>query len=116
MLLGSFGMRLRPRTCVWSHHFFVTSSATPSAPQHQPRLAHPDRLRLAHAAYEERIMPSGELDPARLAVLSDALEEAGCDNADILDHLRTSGSARPRMLGGRSDSGQGVTPFDPLTP
>lgn len=28
------------------------------------------------------------LDPARLAVLSDALEEAGCDDQDILLHLR----------------------------
>jgi hypothetical protein len=30
----------------------------------------------------------GTLDPARLAVLSDALEEAGCDNEAILRHLR----------------------------
>src|ERR1700722_8368729 len=29
---------------------------------------------LAQAAYEERALPSGELDPARLAVLADALE------------------------------------------
>ena len=46
---------------------------------------------LATASYEERIMPSGELDPARLAVLSDALEEAGCDSPDILAHLRSPG-------------------------
>jgi hypothetical protein len=46
---------------------------------------------LATAAYDERILPSGELDPARLAVLSDALEEAGCDDPDILNHLRSSG-------------------------
>ncbi len=46
---------------------------------------------LAQAAYEERIMPSGELDLDRLAVLSDALEEAGCDNGDILAHLRSPG-------------------------
>lgn len=31
---------------------------------------------------------AGPLDNARLGVLADALEEAGCDNADILDHLR----------------------------
>ncbi len=43
---------------------------------------------LAVGAYEERILPSGELDPARIAVLSDALEEAGC-MGDILDHLRS---------------------------
>jgi hypothetical protein len=46
---------------------------------------------LATAAYEDRTMPSGELDAARLAVLADALEEAGCDNADILNHLRGPG-------------------------
>jgi hypothetical protein len=46
---------------------------------------------LAQAAYEERILPAGTLDPTRLAVLSDALEETGCDNADILSHLRGPG-------------------------
>jgi hypothetical protein len=46
---------------------------------------------LAHAAYEERVLPSGELDPARLAILADALEEAGCTEAAILDHLRGAG-------------------------
>jgi hypothetical protein len=45
---------------------------------------------LAQAAYDERLLPSGELDPARLAVLSDALEDAGCADA-ILSHLRASG-------------------------
>ena len=46
---------------------------------------------LAQAAYDERALPSGHLDPARLAVLSDALEEAGCVDAEVLDHLRSSG-------------------------
>ncbi len=46
---------------------------------------------LAQAAYEERTSPSGELDPARLAVLADALEEAGCSEQAILDHLRGPG-------------------------
>ena len=46
---------------------------------------------LAEAAYEERSLPEGALDPARLAVLGDALEEAGCDNADLLAHLRGPG-------------------------
>jgi hypothetical protein len=48
-------------------------------------------LPLAQAAYDERILPSGHLDNARLAVLSDALEEAGCTDADLLAHLRTPG-------------------------
>jgi hypothetical protein len=46
---------------------------------------------LATAAYEERTLPSGELDTARLAVLADALEEAGCSNTDLLSHLRRPG-------------------------
>jgi hypothetical protein len=46
---------------------------------------------LAQAAYEQRELPSGALDTARLAVLADALEEAGCTDADILGHLRGPG-------------------------
>jgi len=38
----------------------------------------PDAVALALAAYEERQLPSGHLDPQRLAVLADALEDAGC--------------------------------------
>jgi hypothetical protein len=44
---------------------------------------------LAQAAYEERQLPPGLLDPARLAVLCDALEEAGCPpDHRLLLHLR----------------------------
>jgi hypothetical protein len=46
---------------------------------------------LARAAYEERDLPSGEFDLARLTVLADALEEAGCTEQSILDHLRSPG-------------------------
>jgi hypothetical protein len=46
---------------------------------------------LATADYDERALPSGELDAVRLAVLADALEEAGCDSADMLTHLRATG-------------------------
>jgi hypothetical protein len=48
-------------------------------------------VRLAQAAYEERHMPEGTLDNGRLAVLADALEEAGCTDQDILNHLRGPG-------------------------
>jgi hypothetical protein len=51
----------------------------------------PTVVSLAQAAYDERILPSGELDVARLAVLADALEEAGCADAAILSHLRSPG-------------------------
>lgn len=37
------------------------------------------------------IISTGHLDPHRLDVLADALEEAGCENADILGHLRSPG-------------------------
>jgi hypothetical protein len=47
-------------------------------------------VQLARAAYEERSMPSGHLDPGRLAVLADALEEAGAPAA-LMEHLRSSG-------------------------
>jgi hypothetical protein len=40
------------------------------------------------ATHDDRQMPAGLLDNARLAVLSDALEEAGCADAPILGHLR----------------------------
>src|SRR5262245_60081072 len=46
---------------------------------------------LATAAYEERQLPAGTLDPQRLAILADALEDAGCTDATILDHCRSSG-------------------------
>lgn len=47
--------------------------------------------RLAEAAYEHRSLPDGTLDLARLAVLADALEDAGCTDAELLGHLRTKG-------------------------
>jgi hypothetical protein len=55
-----------------------------------PAILTADVAALARAAYEERSMPSGELDQARLAVLADALEEAGAA-AELLDHLRGPG-------------------------
>src|SRR5262249_36924749 len=51
----------------------------------------PTIVALAQAAYEERSVPAGTLDIGRLAVLGDALQDAGCDKADILSHLRSPG-------------------------
>jgi hypothetical protein len=45
---------------------------------------------LARAAYDERHLPSGDLDPLRLAVLADALEEAGAPG-ELVAHLRGPG-------------------------
>jgi hypothetical protein len=59
----------------------------------RPVAAHPSWLSpevrsLAFAAYLERSLPQGTLDPVRLSVLADALEDAGADSA-LIDHLRT---------------------------
>jgi hypothetical protein len=51
----------------------------------------PDVLALAQAAYDNRTLPAGTLEPARLALLADALEDAGCTSAEILGHLRSEG-------------------------
>ena len=51
----------------------------------------PQVVAQAQAAYDERELPAGTLDPTRLAVLADALEEAGCTNQTVLEHLRGAG-------------------------
>jgi hypothetical protein len=56
-----------------------------------PRWLTPAVKQLAKAAYEERALPRGDLNPACLAVLADSLEEAGCAETTILDHLRVPG-------------------------
>jgi hypothetical protein len=50
-----------------------------------------DVLQLARACYDERLLPTGELDRRRLAVLADALEEAGGADRAILAHCRAPG-------------------------
>jgi GAF domain-containing protein len=52
--------------------------------------------RLAQAAYDEPQLPSAELKQDRLAILADALEDAGCSEPRILSHLRGPG---PHMRG-----------------
>jgi hypothetical protein len=44
--------------------------------------------RLAQGAYDELASPGGHLDVARLAILADALEECGCGDPHVLEHLR----------------------------
>jgi hypothetical protein len=51
----------------------------------------PTVLALAEAAYDHRQLPSGHLEGERLAILADALEEGGCDHAELLQHLRGPG-------------------------
>jgi hypothetical protein len=47
--------------------------------------------KLAQTLYEDRALPSGHLDNHLLAVLADALEDAGCSDPDILHHCRGPG-------------------------
>ncbi len=56
-----------------------------------PAWCTPTATNLARAIYDDRQLPSCLFDNQRLAILADALEEAGCDNADILGHLRGGG-------------------------
>ena len=58
-------------------------------------------VQLAQGMYDSR-------DFAAMPILADALQDAGCENADILDHCRGRGAARSRVLGGRSGAGEGV--------
>jgi hypothetical protein len=48
--------------------------------------------KLALAAYREQSLPAGTLDNARLAVLADAIEDAGCTDEELLGHLRGPGA------------------------
>lgn len=51
---------------------------------------YPTVIGVAREAYDIR-RDDNALDPDRLAVLSDALEDAGCEDADLLCHLRSPG-------------------------
>ena len=48
-------------------------------------------VQLSRATYEDRQIPAGTVDTVRLAVLGDALQDAGCDDDSILSHLRGPG-------------------------
>jgi hypothetical protein len=60
-------------------------------PTLHPSWRTPTITSLAEATYRERALPSGELDPTRLAILADALEDVGCPDTALLDHLRSPG-------------------------
>jgi hypothetical protein len=50
----------------------------------------PPVVALAHASYDHRTMPNGELDREQLALLADALEKTEASD-ELLSHLRGSG-------------------------
>ncbi len=78
-----------PALCGLLRDIFGTPHRRPIAAD--PSWRTPAVVALAQAAYDERQLPSGYLDRARLLVLADALEEAGCDDAGLLQHLRGEG-------------------------
>jgi hypothetical protein len=57
----------------------------------EPGLPGHEVIALTQRAYEHRVLPSGQLDSDRLAVLADALEDVGCTEDAILSHLRSLG-------------------------
>ena len=65
----------------------------PSPPLPPAVLAWNERTipRLAQAIYEDRRLPAGTLDPARLAMLADALTDAGCTDEELIQHCRSAG-------------------------
>ena len=68
--------------------------------------------RLALAAYEERRLHDGA-DSARLTLLTDALEDTGCTDAELLGHLRGPGPHVVRGLGLGSGAGEEMRPTMP---
>jgi hypothetical protein len=65
----------------------------PSPPLPSSHLAWNDGTipRLAEAIYEERKLPEGTFDTARLAILADALLDAGCEDEALIQHCRSEG-------------------------
>jgi hypothetical protein len=47
--------------------------------------------RIAEGIYEERQMPEGTLEDARLDTLADALLDAGCEHEELIQHCRQPG-------------------------
>lgn len=83
ILRDIFGNPFRPVTLC------TTDCPDPTEGYHGPGCPiTPTVLSLAQAAYAERDERTGQLDPLRLAVLADALEEAGCTEQALLRHLR----------------------------
>lgn len=46
---------------------------------------------LAEGIYDDRKMPEGTLNISHLAILADALLDAGCEDETLLEHLRSPG-------------------------
>jgi hypothetical protein len=51
----------------------------------------PAVVKLAQRAYEDRLLPEGTFDLTRLRKLAQALVDAGCENGELVGHLRAAG-------------------------
>jgi hypothetical protein len=93
-LVQTYAPDVEPAQCVILRDIFGNPFHSVSF---NPAWRTPTVQALATAAYEERILPAGHLEPDRLAILADALEDAGCTDAQILSHLR--GPSGPHVRG-----------------
>jgi hypothetical protein len=72
---------------IFGNPFVVPLSIEPAVLAWNERLV----VRLAQSIYDDRRLPEGTLDEARLVVLGDAMEEAGCMDLEVLSHCRNGG-------------------------
>jgi hypothetical protein len=78
--------------CIFRNPFLPPFAVSPDALRHNDGAA----VKLATVFYDERDPETGLLDPVGLAMLADALEEAGVDDAAALKHLRSPDSPHCR--------------------
>jgi hypothetical protein len=74
--------------CIFANPFRPPFTVSPATLAHNDGTA----VKLATVIYNDRDPATGLLDPARLAILADALEEAGVEDAAALAHLRGPGA------------------------
>jgi hypothetical protein len=82
-----FAHRSRLIRCIFGNPFRASAPLPPAV------LAWSDRTipRIAEGIYEDRKMPEGTLDNGRLAILADALLDAGCEDEHLIAHCRQPG-------------------------
>jgi hypothetical protein len=83
----------RQTQCDFLRDIFGPLAFRPSAPLPPAVLAWNEGTapRLAEAIYEDRKMPEGTFDTGRLAILADALLDAGCEDEGLIQHCRSEG-------------------------
>jgi hypothetical protein len=88
LLRDVIGNPFQPATPIWQPKTLDLSSSSPGMLVPIVDWMTPTVEALTEAAYGDRD-PAGRLQPDRLAVLADALEDAGCTEPAILEHLRS---------------------------